>query len=52
MKGIIGFFDILGYQNFLENNSEIEYAKKIIELIERLQKTFYKISEMVILVLR
>lgn len=31
--GIIGFFDILGYQNFLENNSEIDYAEKIIDMV-------------------
>jgi len=34
MRGVIGFFDILGYRNFLENNSEIEYAIEIIKLME------------------
>ena len=33
MKGIIAFFDILGYQSFLENEFSIATAKKVLELI-------------------
>lgn len=33
MKGLIGFFDILGYQNFLENNSATDSALKVLEMI-------------------
>jgi hypothetical protein len=43
-KGIVGFFDILGYQNFLKNNS-IENCidiieKKILELPEEVKKDY------------
>lgn len=38
MKGIIGFFDILGYQNLLENNSAIESAIEVIQIIKTLPK--------------
>jgi len=33
MKGLIGFFDILGYQNFLKNNSASESALRVLEII-------------------
>lgn len=33
MKGLIGFFDILGYQNFLENNSATESALEVLGII-------------------
>lgn len=33
MKGLIGFFDILGYQNFLENNSATDSATAVLKII-------------------
>jgi hypothetical protein len=33
MKGSISFFDILGYRNFLENNSAIETAEQVLKFI-------------------
>lgn len=33
MKGLIGFFDILGYQNFLENNSATDSALEVLDII-------------------
>ncbi len=33
MNGLIGFFDILGYQSFLKNNSATESALKVLEII-------------------
>ena len=33
MKGFIVFFDILGYQNFLENNSATESALEVLKII-------------------
>src|ERR1700677_431636 len=33
MNGLIGFFDILGYQSFLENNSAADSAEKVLKLI-------------------
>lgn len=33
MKGLIAFFDILGYQSFLENNSATESALEVLDLI-------------------
>lgn len=33
MNGLIGFFDILGYQNFLKNNSATDSALEVLELI-------------------
>jgi hypothetical protein len=33
MTGLIAFFDILGYQSFLENNSAPEAAEKVLEMI-------------------
>jgi hypothetical protein len=37
MNGLIAFFDILGYQSFLENNSAIESAEKVLELITEIE---------------
>jgi hypothetical protein len=39
MNGLIGFFDILGYKNFLNNNSEVEQAKKTLEIVNNLPHT-------------
>jgi hypothetical protein len=36
MKGIIAFFDILGYQSFLENNSASESALQVLDLITKI----------------
>lgn len=38
MPGLIGFFDILGYQSFLDNNSnsEIETARNVLKIITEL----------------
>ncbi len=33
MKGLVGFFDILGYQSFLENNSASESALSVLDII-------------------
>lgn len=33
MKGLIGYFDILGYQNFLKNNSAEESINDVFEII-------------------
>jgi hypothetical protein len=33
MNGLIAFFDILGYQSFLENNSATQSAEKVLKLI-------------------
>ena len=33
MNGLIGFFDILGYQNFLNNNSAIDSALEVLDII-------------------
>lgn len=38
MKGLIGFFDILGYQNFLENNSATDSAQKVLDMITEIPK--------------
>lgn len=38
MDGIVAFFDILGYQSFLENNSATETALKVLDLINELPK--------------
>lgn len=34
MNGLIGFFDILGYQNFLENNFAIDSAQEVLDIID------------------
>lgn len=45
-NGVIGFFDILGYKSFLENNEEI--TKPVIDIVERFSactddiKTFFQ----------
>jgi hypothetical protein len=36
MTGLIAFFDILGYQSFLENNSASESALEVLDLITRI----------------
>ena len=33
MNGLIAFFDILGYQSFLENNSAEQSALKVFDFI-------------------
>jgi hypothetical protein len=38
MNGLIAYFDILGYQSFLENNSGAESALKVLELITGIPK--------------
>jgi hypothetical protein len=38
MNGLIAFFDILGYQSFLENNSASESALKVLDLITGIPK--------------
>lgn len=38
MKGLVGFFDILGYQNFLANNSASESALKVLDIITDIPK--------------
>ena len=38
MNGLIGFFDILGYQNFLENNSAMKSALDVLEIITDMPK--------------
>jgi hypothetical protein len=38
MKGLVGFFDILGYQSFLENNSASESALKVLQIINDVPK--------------
>src|SRR5580698_3663899 len=42
MAGVIAFFDILGYQNFLENNSAPESALKTLKLINDIPKHVQK----------
>jgi hypothetical protein len=32
--GLVGFFDILGYQSFLENNDELNVAGEVIQTID------------------
>jgi hypothetical protein len=38
MIGLIGFFDILGYQSFLKNNSASESALKVLEIINEVPR--------------
>lgn len=44
MHGLIGFFDILGYQNFLENNSATDSALKVLNIITNVPRQVRKIS--------
>lgn len=44
MKGLIGFFDILGYQNFLENNSATESALDVLKIITDLPQKIKQIN--------
>jgi hypothetical protein len=46
MNGLIAFFDILGYQSFLENNSATESAEKVLKLITDIpQKAKSEVAE-------
>lgn len=47
MKGLIGFFDILGYQSFLENNENIagESAEKVLKIINEIPEKLKLSSE-------
>lgn len=40
--GLIGFFDILGYQNLLENNSPESIADTVLNKINNLPETVKK----------
>jgi hypothetical protein len=42
MNGLIAFFDILGYQSFLENNSATESAEKVLGFINDIPNTVKK----------
>jgi len=42
MHGFIAFFDILGYRNFLRNNSATESAKEVLGVISEIDKRVYK----------
>ena len=42
MYGLIAFFDILGYQSFLENNSAEDNAKHVLDLINQLPNSVKK----------
>ncbi len=46
MKGLIGFFDILGYQNFLENNSAMDTAQQVLNIITSIPKELTSYSEL------
>lgn len=35
MNGVIGFFDILGYKSFLKHNTELEIAREVISIINK-----------------
>ncbi|MDD4906304.1 MAG: hypothetical protein PHD39_09135 [Methylobacter tundripaludum] len=48
MKGLIGFFDILGYKNFLENNSATESALEVLKIITDIPKEIKLISQEVV----
>lgn len=43
MKGLIGFFDILGYQNFLKNNSATDSALEVLRIINGIPGQVVKI---------
>ncbi len=45
MKGFIGFFDILGYQNFLKNNSAEESINKVFDIIHNTAKIGINITK-------
>ncbi len=45
MKGLVGFFDILGYQNFLENNSASDSALDVLKIINDIPKRAKDITE-------
>ena len=45
MKGLIGFFDILGYQNFLKNNSAEQSINKVFDIITSMPKIISDYSE-------
>ncbi|MCK5348024.1 MAG: hypothetical protein KAJ25_01470 [Desulfobacula sp.] len=38
-KGLIGFFDVLGYQNLLENNEPEIIADTVLPILTNLKKT-------------
>lgn len=46
MKGLIGFFDILGYQSFLENSENVagESAEQVLEIINNIPSELNKLS--------
>lgn len=45
MYGLIGFFDILGYQSFLENNSSIESALEVLDIVINIPNEVKQISK-------
>jgi len=47
MRGLIGFFDILGYQNFLENNSATESALNVLKIITDIPKEIKHLNKQV-----
>lgn len=44
-KGLVGFFDILGYQNFVDNNDVDEGVKSVIQTLEDLPQTVQEIAK-------
>jgi hypothetical protein len=44
-KGLVGFFDILGYQNFVDNNDVEEGVKSVIEALEVMPKSVQEVAE-------
>lgn len=45
MKGLVGFFDILGYQSFLENNSASETALDVLRIINEIPQAAKEITD-------
>lgn len=44
MQGLIGYFDILGYQNFLENNSADKSINRVFEIITKIPTEIKNLS--------
>lgn len=48
MKGLIGYFDILGYQNLLKNNSAEESINEVFDIITEMPDRIKELSEKLI----
>ncbi|ALQ52069.1 hypothetical protein [Nitrosomonas ureae] len=48
LNGLIGFFDILGYKNFLNNNNVIENAQKTLKIVNSVPRKSINVLENIV----